>query len=397
MKDIVVVGAGPAGSAAALYAARYGLDVTVLDKAKFPRHKSCGGALSFKVLPMIGPKAQKGINCIPKRLVVYSPKLRSAEYVPEHDMHFVVRKEWDHLMLLDAADAGADVREETMVTDVTPSGDGVEVRTRSGDSIEARYVILADGTGLKSYRKKLGFTQPYDHMARTVCAEVPMDDALIDELTGEVRGLHIFFGVVPRGYGWVFPKRGFMNVGIGFGNRRLPDKTQFEVFADFVAMLKKRKMLPEDFDPKTGIPASIPFRRPFEPIGVGRVLLAGDAGGFVSPVTGEGISFGIKTGIHAVEAIRDAMEGKATKDLVSDYTDRWMADFGDDMINYGLPLADFVYASLRRMELIVKMMIADRPIRELMGRAILGTVTYREARKGAFRRAILAAAKSLRV
>ncbi|MHA1247592.1 MAG: geranylgeranyl reductase family protein [Candidatus Thorarchaeota archaeon] len=397
MKDLIVVGAGPAGSTAALFAARAGLDVTFLDKAKFPRYKSCGGALSYKVLDMLGSKAEKAINCIGRRLVVYSPSLRSCEYMSDHDLHFVIRKEWDHMMALDAADAGAEFREETMVTDVTPKDDHVIVDVRDGESLSAKYVVIADGTGLRSYKKKLGFTQPYDYMARTVCAETPMDDALIDELTGTVRGLHIFFGVVPRGYGWVFPKRNSINVGIGFSNKYKPDKNQFEIFADFVASLKGLKMLPEDYDPKQGIPAAIPFRQPFEPIGVGRVLLAGDAGGFVSPVTGEGISYGMRSAKIAVQTIIDEMEGTRDSDLVSAYKARWMDDFGRDMVGSGLPLADLVYKSIRRMELVVKMMIADEPTRDTVAKMILGDISYKEARKRTLRRGLIAGLKSLRV
>ncbi|MCF2137701.1 MAG: geranylgeranyl reductase family protein [Candidatus Thorarchaeota archaeon] len=396
MKDVIVIGGGPAGSATAFHASRLGMDVVLLDKAKFPRFKSCGGALSHKALPLIGPKAKKAINTQGKGLVVYSPKLKSVRWESPQSVNLVVRTKWDHQFLLDAADAGTEVHEESMVTTVESRGDHVTVESRNGLSFDARYVVIADGAGLRSYKKKLGFTQPYDHMARTVCCEVPMDDDLIDVYLGSGREIHIFFGVVPRGYGWVFPKRGYLNVGIGFGNEAHPDRNQFEIFDDFVKTLKERKIIPESFDGTTRKPAAIPFKKPFTPIGRDNILLAGDAGGFVSPVTGEGIYYGIVSGQQAAETFHDDMDGNLEQDIVSSYTQRWMEIFGDDMINHGLPLANMIYKSLRRMELVVRLMGADEQTRDAASRMILGLETYKAATSKIFRRAPLSVLKSLR-
>ncbi len=396
MNDVVVIGGGPAGSSAAFHASKLGMDVVLLDKAKFPRFKSCGGALSHKAVPLIGPKAKKAINTQGGGIVVYSPKLRRVQWESPQSLNLVIRTEWDHQFLLDAADAGAEIHEESMVTDVQPHDDHITVETRNGLSFDARYVVIADGSGLRSYKKKLGFTQPYDYMARTVCAETPMSDARIDEYLGDGREINIFFGVVPRGYGWVFPKRGYLNVGIGFGNEATPDRNQFQIFDDFVKMLKERKIIPPDFDSSGRKPAAIPFKKPFTPIGRGNILLAGDAGGFVSPVTGEGIYYGIVSGEQAAATFHDDMEGTLEGDLVSSYTQRWMDIFGDDMINHGLPLANLIYKSLRRMEIVVKLMASDEQTRDAASRMIIGLETYKEAKSKIFRRAPISLLKSLR-
>lgn len=397
MKDVVIVGAGPTGSLAAMYAARYGMDVAIFDKAKFPRFKSCGGALSHKAIPLLGPKASKAINTIGNGVVSYAPSLKRAVFTTNHALHLVIRTEWDHNVLLDAMDAGAEVHEGTMVSNIEPHDDHITIETKTGLSVDARYVIIADGVGLRSYKKRLGFTQPYDYMARTVCIETPMDDEQIDEYLGEDRKLHIFFGVVPRGYGWVFPKHGYMNIGIGFSNQYHPERNQFQIFDDFILALKKEKIIPEDFDASGRKAAGIPFKKPFSPIGRGNILLAGDAGGFVSPVTGEGIYYGLVTGLAAVDTFRDDMDGKLETDIVTSYTDRWMESFGDDMINHGLPLADMIYKSLRRMEMVVKLMIADEETRKIASEMILGLLSYKEAKSRIFRRAPLSLIKSLRV
>ncbi|MHA1215976.1 MAG: hypothetical protein ACTSPX_01450, partial [Candidatus Thorarchaeota archaeon] len=84
-------------------------------------------------------------------------------------------------------------------------------------------------------------------------------------------------------------------------------------------------------------------------------------------------------------------------DLVSAYKARWMDDFGRDMVGSGLPLADLVYKSIRRMELVVKMMIADETTRDTVAKMILGDISYKEARKRTLRRGLIAGLKSLRV
>ncbi len=397
MKDLVVVGAGPAGSVCAMHAARAGLDVMVVDKAQFPRFKSCGGALSRRTLKNLGSRASKAVNCEATGLVAYSPGLRRVVHDVHEPAYFVVRREWDYQVLLDAQDAGAEAVTGTTVKDVRPHDDTVDVVLGTGDTVASRYVVLADGTGLKSYRKRLGFTQPYEYMARTVCTETPVDERVVDEITQGQHRLHIFFGIVPRGYGWLFPKKGYLNVGIGFGNEHPPGKNQFEVFDDFVRLLKGRGMLPEDFDTAPKRPAAIPFKRPFEPTGIGHVLLAGDAGGFVSPVTGEGLYYGTTTGRLAAETIRDSLDEALDTGIVESYRQRWMDDFGRDMTGAGLSLADTVYKSTRRMELVVRLMTADEVVRRVTAEAILGYVTYGEARSQILRRAPWALVKSLRV
>ncbi|MEM2142716.1 MAG: NAD(P)/FAD-dependent oxidoreductase [Candidatus Thorarchaeota archaeon] len=394
--DLVIVGAGPAGSACAMHAARRGLKVLLVDKAKFPRSKSCGGALSKRTYRNLGPRATRGINCHAHGLVVYSPKMRMVDYEEDDCVDLVVRTEWDHHMLLDAIDAGSESAEGTMVQSVYMGEDSFSVMLSDGNTVSSRYLVLADGTGLRSYKKLLGFHQPYDHMARTVCAEAPVEDSVIDEFLGTKRKLHIFFGVVPRGYGWLFPKRGYLNVGIGFSNTTPPSMTQFEVFDMFVKRLRDRKMIPPDLDLTCRTAHPIPFRRPFQPIGIGRALLVGDAGGFVSPVTGEGLYYGTSSGRLAAEAIAEHMDGNSAKDLVADYTSRWMSDFGADMVGPGLWLANFLYRSPRRMELMVRLMSADEETRRTAARMVMGITRYGEARSVVLRRSPLSLAKSLR-
>ncbi|MBD3408383.1 MAG: geranylgeranyl reductase family protein [Candidatus Lokiarchaeota archaeon] len=395
LKDLVIVGAGPAGSICAMHAAKIGLDVLLVDKAKFPRFKSCGGALSERTKINLGPKGIKSINCQSEGLTVFSPSYQEADYEGEECLNLVVRTEWDHALLVDAKDAGAETLEETMVKDIDPKKTFIRVFFKDQDPVKAKYVVIADGTGLRSYKKKLGFTQPYEYMARTVCAENPIDDSILDHHFDGKRKIQLYFGVVPRGYGWVFPKRGYLNIGIGFSNQETPPINQFEIFDIFLASLKKRGVVPENFDGSTRKTHPVPFQKPFDPTGIGNILLIGDAGGFVSPVTGEGLYYGTTTGRIAAETIHEDIDGQLDDELVTIYKEKWMEDFGDDLINKGLPLANLVYKSVRRMELLVKMMASDEDTCKAAAEMIIGLKSYGEARSKVYRRAPISVLKSL--
>ncbi|MGY5877100.1 MAG: NAD(P)/FAD-dependent oxidoreductase [Candidatus Thorarchaeota archaeon] len=397
MQDLIVIGGGPCGSVCAMHAAKAGLDVTLVDKAKFPRYKSCGGALSNRTLLNLGPKAKKGINCDVNGLTVYSPKWVESTYKEKALVKFVVRKSWDHQVLYDAMDEGTEFLESTSVKDIEKTSHGATVVLSNGESIQTKYVVIADGTGLKSYKKKFGFTQPYNYMARTVCAEVEIDDVLTSENVGLDRLPRICFGVVHRGYGWLFPKKGYINVGIGFANTSTPNENQFHVFDRFVDTLKEKGLLPSALDLSSRKANAIPFSQPFTPIGIDNILLVGDAGGFVSPVTGEGLYYGTTSGMIAASSVSDDLEGISSSDLVGTYTQRWMKEFGSDLIKYGLQLANLVYKSRMRMELIVRMMAKDKATKMWGSRMIVGLADYQTARNRILRRSPLSVLKSVRI
>jgi geranylgeranyl reductase family protein len=395
MKDLVVVGAGPSGSICAMHAAKLGMDVALIDRKKFPRFKSCGGALSLRTHKNLGPKGLKAINCYADGVMSYSPKHKFAYYEEENMLTLVSRTHWDHQIYLDALDAGVNQIEEKAVKTIEPNDTSITVGLDDGTSISGKYVVIADGTGFRSYKSKLGFTQPYEYMARSVCTEFAINDSEIDEMVGSQRKIRLFFGVVPRGYGWFFEKRGYLNIGIGFSNQFHPDITQFQIFDNFVKTLKNLNVIPTEFDIPTPVAHPLPFKKPFEPTGIGSILLVGDAGGFVSPVTGEGLYYGTTSGRVAAEAICDDLEGNSDHSLVESYDAMWMNDFGEDMIENGLPLANLVYKSKFRMELLIKMMISDEETRRVASRMICGTESYGAARKKIFRRAPLSVMKTL--
>lgn len=305
--DVVVIGAGPAGSAAAIELARHGRAVTMVDKATFPRDKCCGDGLTtlaLRELDRIGLEP----DTIPGWYDVHSAWLRSPGGretevpLPDTGLFAAVcpRRELDAALLDLARTAGATVFEGTAVTDVATSDDRVTVTT-DGPTIVARYVVAADGMWSPT-RKALGAQIPgYRgewHAFRQYVANVtgPAAERLI-----------VWFerDLLP-GYAWSFPLPGNRaNIGFGVlrdGERRVRDMA--ELWRDLLARPHVVEALGAGFQLEGRHTAwPIPARIDEVPLTHGRVLFVGDAAAATDVMTGEGIGQALLTGRLAAEAI----------------------------------------------------------------------------------------------
>lgn len=390
MYDVIIIGAGPAGSSTARFAAKSGLKTVILDKESFLRDKPCGGALSQRTVDLLGSKAKKSINVDVSGIYTWSPSFLSVR-IPLKSGHFILRTSFDSALLRDAQVAGAEVFENTRATKVHLGTDHVEVHS-SHQSFQSRYVVLADGVHSR-FARQLGIRGrwPINDMAITVFSETPYDDdAITAQLGTEERFLHLFFGIVPKGYGWFFPKRGFVNIGIGSS---LGIKNATKVYQRFVSHLKELGLLPsQGLTLQASKGYLIPFGHPLPMTFNKKTLVVGDAAGFVSPLTGEGLYYGITSGKLAAETLDAALTEEC--DLAI-YQTKWMASFGNDLIKYGYPLREMIYKTTARMERIVKMIAADKKLARATAQAIMGDITYKETKQKLIRRGLIAAPKSL--
>jgi len=137
------------------------------------------------------------------------------------------------------------------------------------------------------------------------------------------------------GYGWVFPKKNHVNIGIGEFTSSVdsskPKKNIRERYEDYIAVLKQRKIIPESFiieDVKGGILPVFPLKKTYGD----RVLLCGDAAGFINPITGEGIYYAMMSGTMAAEVIVDALKtDRINARFLSRYQKKWLKEFGNDL------------------------------------------------------------------
>ena len=299
--DVIVVGAGPAGSTAARTAAEAGAEVLLLDRAAFPRYKTCGGGLLGESLRLIPESARSTIESRVAEAVITDRFRRRVVVRREQPFLAMVRRaEFDQALADAATDAGAHfidgvtVREITQhspgeVAEVTDGDRLVEVRTTAGTA-RARVVIGADGTsgrvgryvGVRAGGVDLGLE---DEVA------MPADaDAWRDRV-------HLDWGDASGSYAWVFPKHDSLTVGV-IQRKGSPDETR-----EYLTAWRRHLGLagPES-ETLHSSGHLTQWRAAGSPLRRGSVIVAGDAAGLLEPWTREGISFALRSGTWAGEA-----------------------------------------------------------------------------------------------
>jgi geranylgeranyl reductase family protein len=294
MYDVIIVGAGPAGTSSARACAAAGLKTALIDKNRFPRPKPCGGAVSEQALSYLDftlPSDIKEQECFGARIHYQG---HSIEVTKQHRIAVLVsRDKFDSFLLEKAIEAGAHFFPDEKCTAMTMRPDAVEVRTDTS-AHEGRYVIGADGVhSVVAQAVRPRFTQ--EEVAVALVSHAPADDRHGDEnLSGH---LEMHFGLAPMGYGWVFPHRGYRSVGImGIASKSFRHQDVLSKFSrDLGIPLKDVR---GHLIPLGGINRAIQS---------GRILLVGDAAGFADPFHGEGISYAILSGKLAAKAVSDVM------------------------------------------------------------------------------------------
>jgi menaquinone-9 beta-reductase len=303
--DVLVVGAGPAGAATGLAARRRGLEVLVVDKATFPRDKTCGDGLTtaaLRLLEQLGVDLRALPGYMPVReTVLVSPSGRrvSLPLGPDGDYAAVVpRVELDAALVTTAREAGVEIRDGTAVSAVDVTADGVTVALGDNGAVRAEYVVAADGH--------------YSFVRRSLRPPAPPELGTWHAFRQYFRGvddprLYVLFepDLLP-GYAWVFPlPEGRANVG--FGVLRHPGMTGKELNARWRELLTRpsvRAVLGPEAEPEATHRAwPIPASFEYDALSDGRVLYVGDAANVVDPLTGEGIAQAIETATLAVDAI----------------------------------------------------------------------------------------------
>lgn len=321
--DVIIIGAGPAGSAAASALAREGRSVLVLEKEIHPRHKSCGGGLSARLLPFLDADLKELIEREIRRIVFRLRQKEVSSSSVDPVAYLVMRPRFDAYLVEKARKAGAEIRENAPMRDWCEIPDGVEVHHRAGRDT-ASFLIGADGATSRVARKLHPLWKK--HLAFAVEAEAPLQS----------REETVWIDLaVPRGYGWIFPKASGAAIGIADFKSKV-EKPQ-GLYRDFL----KRHPLLSDEGSIAPNGATIPiYRRASPPLAQGRVLLVGDAGGLVDPLFGEGIFYAIRSGQMAAQAVVAALTGR---DGVRSYDRAVRTAFYPDFETAGR-MAKWIYA-----------------------------------------------------
>ncbi len=317
------MGGGPAGAAAAFWAASGGLDVLVLEKKDFPRPKTCGDGLTPRSVKQLadmglGPQLEeyhkfKGLRTSAHGRTLELPWPDHSIF-PSHG-YVAVRSELDQMVLENAQAAGAQVRYGAeAVSPILIDGlcKGVVVLDRaSGErsNVEARYLILAEGANSRIGRTlgcRRDRSYPQGMAIRTYFASPRHDDPWIESVL-DVRDRN---GEPMPGYGWIFPLGdGSVNIGIGllstYKNYRSVN-TSWLMEEWTHAVRDFWDINPEDpLNPPVG--GRLPMAGSVEPKAGPNFLMVGDAAGYVNPFNGEGIDYAYETGRLAAELVAESV------------------------------------------------------------------------------------------
>lgn len=319
--DVIVVGAGPAGASTAYHLAKNGHQVLLLDRARFPRDKSCGDGLTrFSARQL----ADMGVlDLLPEAGSVHGVRVhmrghshRDFRYPenldPRHQGLVVPRVILDHAICQRAQAAGAVLWEETIASDLIRDDEGVVrgvVVRRSGEevSLHARVVVAADGAMSRLARQAGLTTTSAGNTGYAIRGYYDNIDGLSDLLEIYMPLLDPTDRYLLPSYGWVFPTGpASANIGVGLV-RRERDANVRELFERFLTDLYKdprfRSAMPR------GKWLGAPLRFDFQPerCSAPGLLLVGDAAGMISPFTGEGIGYALTSGRLAADAIHAAL------------------------------------------------------------------------------------------
>jgi len=358
MFDCIIVGAGPAGASASYHLAKKGHSVLVLEKASFPRDKSCGGGVSpaiadwfdFDFAPVIQNQVSQ---------VKYTWKMGDAAEVKLKDvtpMWMVQRGEFDNFLMQQATQQGVEFKDGIEVTGINLQGDSWQVSTSNGD-FAGKYLIAADGAD-SVVADWLGFGESPKVAAASL--QVP------GEVSDRRKNMAFFdFGSLKNGFMWCFPKADGYSFSGAFvrDQKGKPEelKQQLTKYAEQFGL---------DLSNSQYVEHPLNLWQEDRPLHSDRALIIGEAAGIVDPLIGEGIRPAMFTGIKAAAAVSKAIAGEAN--ALEQYTETVKQEWGAN-----LGKADFLAGLFFKAPKIAYKLGVKRPAAgQLMGKILCGELSY---------------------
>lgn len=326
--DVVVVGAGPAGSAAAAWAARAGRDVLVIDAAQFPRDKACGDGLTPRAVAELerlgmGPWLDTRIRHRGLRMSGFGADVE----VPWPGPSFpstgsaVPRTELDDRIRSVAADDGAKMLLGVKAVGVQHDSHGRvdTVLLDDGRSVGCTELIVADGARStlgrilgRTWHKETVYGVAIRGYIATPRANEPWITSHLELRSPE--------GKVLPGYGWIFPLgNGEVNIGVGaLATSKRPADAALRPLMSYYAGLRREEW---GFtgEPRAGLSALLPMGGAVSGVAGPNWILIGDAAACVNPLNGEGIDYGLETGRLAAELLGSGDLSRAWPALLTEH------------------------------------------------------------------------------
>ena len=348
--DVLIEGAGPAGATAAYYLAMQGKKVALVDRAKFPREKACGGGLCVHIeeFDHIISNWDDFLESKCLRGIVYGPDFTPVDYVSEKPFFYNIRRlKFDNRLVEYAVEKGATLIEGIAVKSFEVFDDKVVTKLRNGEELTSDVIIGAGGSfDMVSRRirdiEKMPMNWRDEDIATALYFEIDVGREYMDRVYGEERisMAHVKYQNLDA-YGWSFSKDTVLNVGIGCPRsviksikKENPGWDERQYLLDYVETLREQGWFPKEIqvDRKMIAGSNIPVGMGMKCTVGDRMLVIGDAGGFVSPLSGEGLYYALDSGRIAAESLGVLFkDGNFDKQSMMLYHNTWSNKWGDDL------------------------------------------------------------------
>jgi len=293
--DVIVVGAGPAGSILAYELGKRGIGVLVLEKEKLPRYKCCAGGVTSKAAKLLDFDISEVVED-----VIYELSFTfnmGSPYLGQHSqplIYTVMRDVFDYFLIKKAQQLGAVLIEGQEVIKVQVSTDWVEIST-ADNIFRSRLVVGADGA-YSAVARELGMGRSMEYIAGIEWEIVVPEE----ELAKWKSRVHIDLGCIPGGYAWVFPKRNHLSIGAGcLVSKAKHLNRRYQKFLTSLNM--------DNYTIARSSSHLIPMCTKGRLVWRDKALLLGDAAGLTDPLTGEGIYSAIQSAQLAAPVIENSL------------------------------------------------------------------------------------------
>jgi len=364
--DVIIIGAGPAGAIASKTCTEKGLSTLLLEKERIPRFKPCGGAVSTSALSHVDFGIEQELierECYGERVHFENHQI---EVRRKSRMAILVsRDKFDAFLVSKAVDAGVELHEVEKARSLNQKQSTIVVETNKGE-YNAKVVIGADGVNsiVSKYVR-----EPYKHDELGLCiaAEIPVSNAEVDEYIENAVDIH--YGISKSGYGWVFPKEQHFSAGVG---------------GDLSSMKNPRNIL-LTFLKKLGLSTDVVTHAHLIPSGgyerevcSDRIILVGDAAGFVDPFYGEGIKYAFISGKLAAERVVESYENdEFSKSALDSYKRSCRTMFGENL-EYSLRLTRLVN---KYPNIFFRLLSSDKKVLDKGLEIVAERMRYKEYRR----------------
>jgi menaquinone-9 beta-reductase len=340
-RPVLIVGGGPAGSAAAYWLAQMGHPVTLVEKKEFPRDKTCGDGLTPRAIYWLNEMgfdfSAPEFHRITGLRAYAGNELFVEMNWPQHSRYpdwggVIRRRDLDSQVADLARKQGVEVLEKTEAIPVVDQGHLVAVDLSHGgetERIEPEYVVIADGS-LNRFGRELGSVRRRDYPMGLAARGYYQSPRSSDPFLESQLDLRDASGATMPGYGWVFPLGdGTVNVGVGLlsTSQRWKHVNTTKMMADYVRVAPRYWEFDDESKLSDPVGGKLTMSFSKAPLIGSNWVTVGDAAGAINPWNGEGISYGYETGHMAAVAVSEAI-GTGDPARLNGYLQRLDDEFG---------------------------------------------------------------------